>query len=272
MTTNPATLDPARNRPSPDPSPAPSPDAGPDAGPGHRPVGSVRHAGTAAGAGLLLMAVLAVIGNFLAVQGLVAEGDPARTATAIDASGGLFRLGIASLVLVVALDVVVAWGLYLVFRPVDAGLSMLAAAFRLVYAAVFLVAIGSLVGAADLLDPGERLPGLRTEQVQALALRDIGSFQDAWSIGLGLFGLHLLLLGFLAYRSGFAPRVIGLLLVLAGAGYLFDSFAAILVGDGAPTVSMFTFLGEVLLAVWLLVRGRRLPTAGPISSRTRGAE
>ena len=93
---------------------------------------SIRNASITAGVALLLMSVVAIFGNVVAVDGLVTEGDAARTATDIMTSQGLFRLGIVSLIVVVALDVVVAWALYRVFSPVNASLSMLAAAFRLV--------------------------------------------------------------------------------------------------------------------------------------------
>ena len=76
------------------------------------------------------MSAVAIFGNFIAVEGLVTQGDPARTAADIRASQGLFRLGIVSLIFVIALDVVVAWALYRVFSPVDKSLSLLAAALR----------------------------------------------------------------------------------------------------------------------------------------------
>lgn len=220
-------------------------------------VRSVRHASVVAGASLVLMAAFALVGNFVAVEGLVTAGDASRTAADILGSPGLFRAGIASLAVVVALDIVVAWALYRVFAPVDPALSMLAAAFRFVYAGVFLVAIGRLVSAVDLLT-GAGMEGFEVGQVQALALAEIEGFGDVWSAGLALFGVHLLVVGYLAWRSGYVPRWLGVLLVVAACGYLFDSLAAILVGDAAPTIAAFTFLGEVLLAVWLLVRGRRL--------------
>lgn len=228
--------------------------------------GSVRRGSVVAGTGLVLMIGFALVGNLMAVEGLVTAGDASRTADDILASTGLFRAGIASLAAVAALDVVVAWALYHVFAPVDTGLSMLAAAFRYVYAGVFLVAIGRLVGAVDLLTGGG-MDGFGTRQVEALALAEIEAFGDMWSAGLGLFGVHLLLVGYLAWRSGYVPRWLGVLLVVAAGGYLFDSVAAILVGDAAPAIAEFTFLGEVLLAAWLLVRGRRLGSAGPRTGR-----
>src|SRR5688572_24398707 len=88
---------------------------------------SLRRAAMLTGAGLLVLAVLAGFGNFVAVGGLVTPGDAARTAADIAASESLFRFGVVALLLAVAIDVAVAWGLYRVFRSVNAGVSMVSA-------------------------------------------------------------------------------------------------------------------------------------------------
>ena len=93
---------------------------------------SIRTASITAGVALLLMSAIAIFGNVIVVDGLVTEGNAAQTAADIMASEGSFRLGVASLIVVVALDVVVAWALYRVFSPVSKSLSMLAMALRLV--------------------------------------------------------------------------------------------------------------------------------------------
>lgn len=219
---------------------------------------SIRSASVTAGAALLLMSVLAIFGNIVAVDGLVTEGDAARTATDIMASQGLFRLGIVSLIVVVALDVVVAWALYRVFSPVNAGLSMLAAAFRLVYAAVLMVAIGQLLGVIRLLSDDSNGAVLGIDQMQAQAMLEIAAFNDIWYVGQFLFGLHLLLIGYLAYRSSYVPKVLGVLLAIAGLGYATDSLGAVLSQNSWTDISSFTFLGEFLLALWLLIRARRI--------------
>ena len=82
------------------------------------------------------------------------------------------------------------------------------------------------------------------------------AFNDIWYVGQFLFGLHLLLLGYLAYRSGYIPRVLGALLVIAGLGYATDSFGAVLSQTSWTDISSFTFLGEFLLALWLVIRAR----------------
>ena len=227
---------------------------------------SVRHAGVIAGIGLLVMAVLGGFANFVALEGLVTQGDAARTARDIMASEGVFRLGIASFFLMIVLDMVVAWALYRVFSPVSARISMLATWFRLVYAGVFLVAIGELVGALRLLGNQGYLTVFNADQLQAQALLRIQAFTDIWNAGLVLFGIHLLVIAYLAYRSGYVPRPLGVLIGIAGFGYAFDSFAAALSPGDSIEISGFSFIGEFLLAVWLVIWGRRITLSEPVHS------
>ena len=117
----------------------------------------------------------------------------------------------------VILDIVVAAALLRLFEPVDRSVSIMAAWFRVAYAAVYLVAIIQLVIALGLLDDAP------------LALRAINAYDTIWHVGLILFGVHLLLIGYLAYRSGFMPKIFGILLVVAGLGYLVDGFVLVLV-------------------------------------------
>jgi hypothetical protein len=213
--------------------------------------------GFTGGVALLLLAALAALGLLVAVQGLVTPGDAARTANDVAASATRFRLGVASMYVVVVLDVVAAWALFRFFAPVDASLSRLAAWFRLAYSAVFLVAISQLAGVPDLLSNPDYQRAFGQEQLHAQALTRIESFDAVWMAGLLLFGAHLALVGYLAYRSGYVPRLIGVLVALAGVGYAIDTIASVLFTD-PYAVSTLTGFGEAVLAVWLVARGRRL--------------
>ena len=204
---------------------------------------SIRKASTTAGVGLLAMSVLSAFGYLVAVKGLVVPGNAARTARNITSHAGLFRYGILSLCVVAVLDVVVAWALYRVFKPVSDALSKLAAWLRIAYAAVFTVAISQLVG-------GLALP--------SRALQHINSFTNIWDAGLVLFGLNLFVLAYLAYRSGYVPRLLGILLAIAGFGYVFDTVVRVLVRGASSDVSAITGMGEFVFALWLVVRGRRI--------------
>jgi hypothetical protein len=218
----------------------------------------MRRSALVAGFGLLVMAVLAAAANFGAIQGLVTQGDAARTARDILASQGLFRLGIVALVVVAILDIVVAWALLRFFEPVNKGLATLAAWLRVSYAAIFAVAISQLAGVLPLLSNAKDLVPFSIDQRRTLALMKIGDFQHIWHVSLVLFGLHLVLIGYLACRSGYVPRVLGVLLVIAGGGYLVDSFSGLLVAGYSVNVAAVTFVGEALFMLWLLLKGRNV--------------
>jgi hypothetical protein len=211
-----------------------------------------------AGLGLLLMAVLAGLATFGILERLVTDGDAARTASDIIAAFGSFRFAILALFGVAVLDVVVAWALWAFFDPVHHTVAVLAALCRGLYAAVFAVAISQLVAAARLLSDGQ-LSGPADLQLQSDVLAEIQQFDDIWSLGLGLFGLHLLLIGWLAFVSGFVPRFIGLLVALAGTGYLVDSFGSLLYARYTFELASVTFIGEVVLMIWLLLFAARTP-------------
>ena len=211
---------------------------------------AIRRASTTAGIALLLLAVLGAFAYLAVVERLLVEDDAAETAANIADSETLFRLGIAMLLVVAALDVVVAWALFVVFEPAGRGLSALAASFRALYAGIFVVAIAELAGVLRLLPDGEEA----SEQV----LADVLAYEDIWSAGLVFFGLHLILLGVLVRRAAYAPTILGVLLVLAGLGYAVDGFATVLFAGYDLGLATFTFVGEVVLIFWLLLRGRRL--------------
>jgi hypothetical protein len=212
-----------------------------------------------AGIGLLLMAVLAPFAYFFVLQGMVEPADAAATVDNITASEGLFRVGIAAWLVVIALDVVVAWALYVLLRPVNEALAVLVAWLRLVYTAIFAIAVANLFDVAQVL--GGQRAALGSEQLQAEVMSSIASFENGWDLGLAIFGLHLLGLGVLLFGPSVFSKILGVLVVIAGGGYLFDSLGEVLVPGYAVSLATFTFVGEVLLIVWLVwVAIRGLPS------------
>lgn len=222
---------------------------------------ALRKAAMIAGIALLVMAIVAGLTNFGIFEGLIARGDGAKTAADVAASEGLFRLGIVGWVFVAILDVVVAWALLVFFKPVHKGLATLAAWFRLVYAGILMVAASQLLGAVQLLSSADYAKLLGPGQLQAEAMIKLDTFYAIWDVGLIFFGLHLLLLGYLAFKSGYVPKLLGALVVVAGLGYVLDSFGLLLTPDPWVKVTMVTFIGEVILFVWLLIKGRRVTLA-----------
>ena len=243
---------------------------------GTEPDRSIRTASLTAGIALLLLSALSIFGFIVVVKGLVTPGDPAQTAKDITESIGWFRLGIAALYLVIPLDIVVGWALYRVFSPVSRSLSMLAATLRVAFAVVFMVAISRLVDVVRLLDNDSSLAAFSPEQLHTQALLAINAYNDVWHAGLFLFGLHLLVVGYLAFKSGYVPKLIAVLVAIDGLSYVVDTFGAVLSHGHWTDTATFTFIGELLLGLWLVIRGRRLsldasgpkrrPTSAPITA------
>jgi hypothetical protein len=149
--------------------------------------------------------------------------------------------------LATALDFVVAAALYRLFRPVNARVSAIAAWTRVAYAVASMVAIAQLVPVLTLLN----------EPSQALSA--VEAFRTTWLLSLGAFGISLLVVAYLEFRSGFIPRIFGILLAIAGVGYLLDAIGALLVPGYTAIFGNFGFVGEVASMLWLLIGGRRLP-------------
>lgn len=177
-------------------------------------------------------------------QSLVKFDDTALTAQNILHSSVAFRTAILFLLAVALLDIVVAWALYVLLAPADKNLSALAAWLRVVYSIIFIFAISKLYVALQV---------VATDADQAMSF--LKAFQSIWDKALILFGFHLLVLGYLAFKSGYVPKWLGGFLVLAGLGYSIDGFGKMLSITYSLSISQFTFIGEVLLIFWLFWKG-----------------
>ena len=107
---------------------------------------------------------------------------------------------------------------------------------------------------------GASAGSLHSDQLYAQVAASVTAFRTGWDVALAIFGLHLIGLGWLLYRSTDFPRFLGALVALAGAGYLADSFGRIFVPGYTLTISTVTFVGEALLIVWLFkvaIKGSR---------------
>jgi hypothetical protein len=203
-----------------------------------------------AGTGLLVMAVVSGVSQFGVIAPLTADGGTEAMVARLVDSAAVVRLAAGGLVVAAILDVVVAWGLHIVLRPVNPDLSLLGAWFRVAYAAVFVVAISNVFGAVQLAS----VDAVRAEARMA-------AFEMTWQMSLTLLGVHLGIIGLVVRRAWYITWIFGALLIVSGMGYLVDGFAA-MVGPGSQTsLASYTFLGEVAFIGWLLIRGARLPDA-----------
>ncbi len=218
----------------------------------------LRQAAIIAGIGLLIMAILAPIANFSILHKLVVFGDAAKTVNNIIASEGLFRTCICCFLIVTILDIIVAWALYIFLRPVNRSLSVLTAWLRIVYATMLGVLLLNLIIVVNLIHGSTNLSVFETNQLQAQVMLYLNTFTSGWEFGLIIFGFHLLLLGYLLFKSRYVPKILGFLVIIAALGYLIDGIGRLFSPHYTISVTMVTFIGEVILIFWIFIKGVRI--------------
>jgi hypothetical protein len=201
---------------------------------------------------------------FIFVSGsLNAPGDATATANNILASESLYRSGIVSYLIVFLSEIGATILLYKLLNPVNKTLSMLMMATRLMQAAVHAVNLLNFVFPLILLNGSDYLNVFTIDQLHALVLL----FSDAHYYGVliseAFFSASLFLLGYLVYKSDLFPTILGILLAIAGAFYVLDSFGIFLMPQHKALIANImvapAIIGELSFTLWLLVKGIRTP-------------
>ena len=222
---------------------------------------TLRQAALVAGICYLLMPV--AYAEFAIYPKLVIPGNIEQTSQNIVAHGGLFSAAILCYLITFILDVVIAWALYVLLAPVNRSLSLLTAWFRLMYTAIGLFSLLNLVTVFRLLHTPDYLTEFGPGPLQAQLDLLLHSFRYDWSFSLLIFGIHLVLLGYLIYRSGYIPWIIGILLILDGLVWVINPLKPYLYPNARLGFLVpFSFV-ELLLPLWLVIRGWKIqePTA-----------
>jgi Domain of unknown function (DUF4386) len=219
------------------------------------PEASPRFKARMAGVLYLLIIIGALFAPFaVAPSGMMRGHAALPTAAQILASKPLYVFGGVAQLVVGACDIGVA-----LLKPVNRGLALLAAVFRLVFVAIANANVLNHFAPLLLLSGGEYLSAFKPDQLQALALVFIRLRTIGLDIALVFFGFHCVVLGYLIFRSTFFPRILGLLLAIGGLGYSANIFANVtLSAIGAhlfPYIMLPAGIAEISLALWLLVIG-----------------
>lgn len=204
------------------------------------------------GISLILMALISFFAYGYAHSSLIVTGDAEATLSNLSASKGLFTGEIIGWGFIWLTDLIVTWGLCTYFKPIKKNLSMIAAGFRLVYTVMLGIGILSLISASGMIAGGN----------SADLMAKIDQFDQIWSLGLIIFGIHLFLTGLLALKRVGLPKLISYLVLIAGVSYALVhalyNFAPSMT-DFTQTLEMILmlpmFVGELSLAVWLLIKG-----------------
>lgn len=212
------------------------------------------------GIGYLIIFVTGFFSNFFVLENIVVWEETAATMQNLIGNQTLFRFGIIGFVIMVIADLLLAWALYYLLESVNKSISFLSALFRIVNAAIFGLALSYLLSVIKI------LPGAENNlQVSADIMLAFTGFNTTWLIGLIFFGFHLIILGYLIVKSGYIPKILGILLLIAGIGYLIDSFANILLPSNNEYKDILMMIvlipgiiGELSFTIWLLVKGSSL--------------
>jgi hypothetical protein len=181
-------------------------------------------------------------------------GDAATTANNVLASESLFRLGVVSALITQTVQILLVLALYKLLKPVNRNLALLMVIFILL--GVPIAMLNELNHFVVLLLSGaDYLTVFTADQLQALVPLLLDLHEHGIMIAHIFWGLWLLPMGYLIFKSGYIPRILGVLLIIGGFGYLIDFVTFLLFPDFDVTIAEFTFIGELLLPLWLLIKG-----------------
>ncbi|MBV9958260.1 MAG: DUF4386 domain-containing protein [Acidobacteria bacterium] len=221
-----------------------------------------RTAARVAGCFILFTMATILFANFAVNERLVA-GNAAEIARNILAHQTLFRLSIACDLLYCAGVVVLLTALYVILRPVNRGVAVLGACFRLLYLLMWMVIALNSLYALRLLNGAEYLRVFEAERLQALARLSIANSFDVYYVGLLFYALASTVCGYLWLKSGYIPRALAAFGVLASAFCAACTFVFIISPGFSKVVNLWWFdspmaLFELAAGLWLLFKGLRL--------------
>ena len=181
-------------------------------------------------------------------------GDAATTVNNIMVSESLFRISLVSDLIRHTFLILLPLVLYQLLKPVGKNIALLMVIFALAGVPIALLNMLNHFAALLLLSGADYLTAFEADQLHAQVM----FFLDLYEYGAYIpqfLGLWLLPLGYLVFKSGFLPRILGILLMIGCFGYVIDAVLFFLFASSAATLSLFAFIGELLFALWLLIKG-----------------
>jgi hypothetical protein len=205
---------------------------------------------------LLLTAICGGLGEAYIPSKLIVAGNAAATAANIRASDFFFRLGFATYLVEGLCDVALAWVFYVLLRPVNKNLALLSAFFGLVSTATFAVCELFYLAVSLVLKDVAYLQAFSPDQRNALAMLLLRAYGLGGGAFLAFYGTASLIRGYLIFRSRYLPKFLGVLLAIAGAGFVIKAFTVVLAPAYSSDLLLVPmFLSLLAMTFWFLFKG-----------------
>lgn len=214
------------------------------------------------GALYLIIIIIGFCTTFFVREKLVVSRDVTATAYNIMASQSLWRIGIAADLIMHVTDVPLMVVIYVLLRPVNKKLALLAVLFNLIQTAVLVANKLNLFAALFSLESADYLKAFEPHQLYTQVNLTLKLHDYGFGIGLIFFGFVCLVQGYLIFRSGYFPKTLGVLMTIAGLSYLTNSFTLILAPAYAATILpilALALIGELSFCLWLILKGVNVP-------------
>ena len=209
----------------------------------------------------LLLGITGMIGLGYLPLKIIVPGDITATARNISTSAFLFRLDIVSNLVSQTLFIFLVLALYHLFKEVNRRYAILMVSLVIVSVPIAFIAVLNQLGVLLVLNGADFQNVFSQDQQNALAMLFLKLYEHGNSIAEIFWGLWLFPFGYLTYKSGFIPKIFGILLMIACFGYLASSFTVLLFPEHIGLVSPFTMVtgtvGEFSIIFWLLIKGVR---------------
>jgi hypothetical protein len=224
---------------------------------------SIKSTARLAGILYLVMSVMAVLSYVGAFGKFEVPGDATATMRHIAENERVYRVAILNDFITNILFLAVVVTLYHLFVDVDRRLSLMMLVFVAVPVGMQLASLTDRMVPLSLLRNPDYLSALSAAQRDSLAHAVLRFHRNMGTLVTPFWGLWLLPFGRLVIESGYFPRVLGWLLMVAGVGYVVTGFTAIMFPDQLSTVSkimMPLYFGELPIVFWLAIKGAREPS------------
>ena len=208
---------------------------------------------------------ISIIGNGFYLEKVLEKGNWLLTYQNILEYPLTFRIGISSWFVVIICDVIVAWGIYLLFRSTNKELALLTAWMRIIFASIYAIGFLQLFELSTLIHDNDYINSFHQNQLVTQTMLSIKHYDSYVNLSFLFFGLHIGLLAYLILRSKLISRLIGYALIIACIGYLINSFGSFISKDFANNQYLFivfvaipAIISELTLTIFLIVKNKEI--------------